>query len=57
MKWYAGSDHAGFRLKKVLVEALKNQKARWGADAVVTNEKALQFRETYEAAGKAAWNP
>ena len=23
MKWYAGSDHAGFRLKKVLVEALK----------------------------------
>ena len=22
MKWYAGSDHAGFRLKKVLIEAL-----------------------------------
>ena len=22
MKWYAGSDHAGFRLKKVLVQAL-----------------------------------
>lgn len=23
MKWYAGSDHAGFRLKQVLVEALR----------------------------------
>jgi ribose 5-phosphate isomerase B len=25
MKWYAGSDHAGVRLKRVLIEALKEQ--------------------------------
>jgi ribose 5-phosphate isomerase B len=52
MKWYAGSDHAGVRLKRVLIEALKEM-----GDEVIDlgteGEESVDYPQFGSAVGRA----
>ncbi|HEY1553881.1 MAG TPA: ribose 5-phosphate isomerase B [Kofleriaceae bacterium] len=57
MKWYAGSDHAGFRLKNVLVEALQ-ELGDEVIDVGTTNEDSVDYpRFGSEVGRKVAADP